>query len=392
MLKEKIKLLAEKYFEEIVQIRRHIHQNPELAFKEYETSKFIAAKLREINVNFQIVAETGIIATMQFKNPQKRTIALRADIDALPINENNSLVYQSQNKGVMHACGHDANAAMLLGTIKILQDIKDDLEGTIIAIFQPAEELIPGGASILLQTGILQKLDISVILAQHCFPEIETGKLGFKKGYYMASSDEIYININGKGGHGAIPSSFTDTVLTSAHIITALQQVISRKNNPLIPSLLSFGKVVADGSTNVMPDQVKIEGTFRTMDENNRKYLHTEIIKTATNIAKAFDNNCEIEIRKGYPALLNNEEYTEKAIKFASELLGENNIANDLPKRMSSEDFANYSAIAPIVFYRIGSKIDGYDCQMHNCNFQINEDCLKIGTETMTYLATKFLE
>jgi amidohydrolase len=383
-----IKQYAEQFFDEIVAFRRYMHKHPELSFKEYNTADFIEKKLKEHGFSPKRLATTGLVVLIEGNNPKKKTIALRADIDALPINEQNNCEYTSRNQGVMHACGHDVHAASLFGAMLILQKLRHNFEGTVKCIFQPGEEKLPGGASIMIQEGVLKNPEVSAIVGQHVFPELETGKVGFKPGMYMASCDEIYITVKGKGGHGAMPHQNIDPITISAQIITALQQIVSRKANPTIPCVLSIGKIIGNGATNVIPDDVYMEGTFRTMNEEWRNEAHQLIKKTCSEIAQSFGASCEINIIKGYPYLENNEELTLSLKKAAIEFLGKENVI-DLPIRMTGEDFAYYSQLIPACFYRLGVRNEekGIVHPVHNPKFNIDEQALKTGASLMAWNA-----
>jgi amidohydrolase len=390
-IKTKIKQLSDKYFDEVVAIRRHLHQNPELSFQEHETAKYITSKLDKIGIKYKSgIAGNGILAFIEGKNPTKKTIALRADIDALPVEEQNNLSYKSTNKGVMHACGHDAHTASMFGTIFILKALQDEFEGTILVIFQPAEEKLPGGAKLMIDEGVLENPKPELIIAQHVYPELTTGKVAFKSGTYMASADELYFTVKGKGGHAAIPDKMTNTVLTAAQIITELQEV--PKQTPKdVPTVLTIGKVIANGATNVVPNEVHMEGTFRTMDETWRKDAHKRITEIANKIALNNGAKVDIEIRHGYPVLINNQETTQKAIYFAQEFLGDKNV-EELQLRMTAEDFAYYSQVIPATFYRLGTSKNINDYKpLHSPNFNIDEEALKTGMETMAYIAYNFM-
>lgn len=385
----KIKQIAENQHEDIVKIRRHMHQYPELSFHEHETSKFISQKLDEFGLEYKSgIAGTGLCVLIKGANPDKKTVALRADFDALPIEEANDVPYKSKNKGVMHACGHDVHTSSLLGAAKILNELKNEFEGTVKLIFQPAEEKLPGGASIMISEGILENPKPASIFGQHVMPELETGKVGFRPGKYMASADEIYMTIKGKGGHAAMPDTLIDPVIISAHILTSFQQIISRNANPEHKSVLSFGKITADGATNVIPDEVKIEGTFRTFDENWRYEAHKIIERMATQIAQAMGGKCEIEIRKGYPCLFNDPELTSKSMKLAMEYLGSENVV-ELPMRATAEDFAYYTQLARGCFYRLGTGniSKGITSSIHTPTFDIDENALTTGMGLLAFMA-----
>src|SRR5476651_577348 len=310
MIKQRIQELAKNIFEEVVANRRHLHSHPELSFHEVETAAFVAGKLDELGLTYQRMADNGLVALIKGDKPSDKVIALRADMDALPILEANDVPYKSTNPGVMHACGHDVHTSSLLGTAKILTDLKDEFAGTVKFIFQPAEEKLPGGASLMIKEGVLENPKPQAVMGQHVMPLIDAGKVGFRAGKYMASADEIYVTVKGKGGHAAQPQQNIDPVLITAHILTALQQVVSRFADPKTPSVLSFGKVIANGATNVIPNEVYLEGTFRTMDENWRAEAHKRMKKMAEGIAESMGGSCEFNIMRGYPFLINEEKLT----------------------------------------------------------------------------------
>ena len=393
-LKSKIKQLAKGYAEDTVNIRRHIHANPELSYEEYDTAKYVASKLRECGINpKEGVANTGITAVIEGKNPEKKVIALRADIDALPILEANDVPYKSKNEGVMHACGHDAHTASLLGTARILNEIKNDFEGTVKLIFQPGEEKNPGGASLMIKDGALKNPKPTNIFGQHVMPLIPVGKVGFREGMYMASTDEIYLTVKGKGGHGATPELNIDPVVIASHIIIGMQQIISRNANPKSPTVLSFGKVTAQGATNIIPNEVKIEGTFRAMDEGWRKKAHGLIKDLAENMAKSMGGECIVDISIGYPYLENNPDVTKIARSAAEEFLGKENVV-DLDLWMGAEDFAFYTHQVDACFYRLGTRNEqkGLTSYVHTPTFNIDEDALELGSGLMAWIAISALE
>jgi len=390
---DKVKKLAKEYASEVVDIRRHIHANPELSYQEYNTAKYVAKQLRNIGIEpKEGVAETGLTAVIEGRNPSKKVIALRADMDALPIIEANDVPYRSKNEGVMHACGHDAHTASLLGTCKILHQLKDEFEGTVKLIFQPGEEKNPGGASLMIKDGALKNPDPSSILGQHVMPLIPVGKIGFRSGMYMASCDEIYLTVKGKGGHGAIPELTVDPVLITAHILVALQQIISRNANPKTPTVLSFGKVIANGATNIIPDEVKVDGTFRAMDEEWRADAHKKITKMVQGIAEGMGGSCDVFISKGYPYLENDPIITGAARKAATDYVGEKNIV-ELPLWMGAEDFSYYTQEIPACFYRLGTRNEekGITSYVHTPTFNIDESALEIGSGLMAWLAINSL-
>ena len=392
-LKARVKQLASEFAADTVKIRQHIHANPELSFQEFQTSAFVKSTLESYGLQPETLAETGLVVLLKGRNPEKKTIALRADLDALPIFEKNDVAYKSKNEGVMHACGHDVHTSSLLGTARILSQLQKEFEGTIKLIFQPGEEKFPGGASIMIKEGVLQNPKPDAILGQHVFPLLETGKVGFRSGMYMASADEIYVTVRGKGGHAAIPEMNVDPVLISAHIIVALQQIVSRVASPKIPTVLSFGKVQANGATNVIPDEVKLEGTFRTRNEKWRAEAHEKMKKMAEQMAEAMGGSCEFTILKGYPFLMNEPILTEQARTAAEQYLGSENVV-ELDLWLAAEDFAYYSQETAACFYRLGTRNEarGITSSVHTPTFDIDENALEIGSGLMSWLALEQLK
>lgn len=392
-LKDRIKSLSETYFDEIQSIRRHIHAHPELSFQEFKTADFIESKLREFGItHYERKARTGVVFTLEGHKPGK-TIALRADIDALPILEKNTVPYKSSNDGVMHACGHDVHTSSLLGAIRILMELRDSWSGTIKCIFQPGEESAPGGATLLIKEGVLKNPAPKTILGQHVMPLIPVGQVGFRSGKYMASADEIYFTVKGKGGHGAMPENTVDPVVITSHIIIALQQIVSRMASPKTPSVLTFGKVQANGANNVIPDEVKVDGTFRTFDEAWRADAKLKMKKMAVGMAESMGATCEFNIVDGYPFLVNDPEVTERSKAAAQQYLGAENVL-DLDLWMAAEDFAYYSQEMPACFYRLGTRNEalGITSGVHTATFNIDEEALKIGMGLMAWMAICQLE
>lgn len=388
-LLERVKALAAQYEQDLVADRRHLHANPELSYHEYQTAAFVQERLKSWGIPFQApVAKTGIVGKIEGRNPSSKVIALRADMDALPILEANDVPYKSKNKGVMHACGHDVHTTSLLGAARILHELKDSFEGTVRLIFQPAEEKEPGGASLMIKEGVLKNPEPAAIVGQHVMPLIPVGKVGFREGMYMASADEIYVTVKGKGGHGAMPEQNIDPVLITAHILVALQQIVSRVASPKMPSVLSFGKVIANGATNVIPNEVKMEGTFRTMDEAWRAKAHQRMKKMAESIAEGMGGSCDFDIRKGYPFLENDPELTRQARAAAVAYLGEENVL-DLDLWMAAEDFSYYSQEVDACFYRLGTRNEekGIVSSVHTPTFDIDEAALPIGAGLMAWIA-----
>lgn len=392
MIKEQIQQLSKNIFNDVVANRRHLHSHPELSFQETETSAFIANKLDALGLEYIKMADNGLVALIKGEKPSDKVIALRADMDALPITEANEVTYKSQNIGVMHACGHDAHTSSLLGTAQILTGLKSEFGGTIKLIFQPAEEKLPGGASIMIKEGVLENPKPQAVLGQHVMPLIDAGKVGFRAGKYMASTDELYVTVRGKGGHGAQPQQNIDPVIITAHILTALQQVVSRFADPKSPSVLSFGKVIANGATNVIPNEVYLEGTFRTMDEKWRNDAHIKMKKMAEGMAESMGGSCEFNIMRGYPFLINEEKLTASTRAFAEDYLGKENVL-DLDIWMAAEDFAYYSQVADACFYRLGTRNEsrGITSSVHTPTFDVEESALELSTGLMAYLALKQL-
>ncbi len=392
-LLEKIKSLSQSYSQEVVGLRRHLHANPELSYQEYNTVKFVAQTLRSFGIEpTEGIATTGLVAEVKGKNPGKKTVALRADMDALPIIEANDVPYKSKNTGVMHACGHDVHTSSLLGTAKILNEVKDQFEGTVRFLFQPGEEKNPGGASYMIRDGALKNPTPSVIIGQHVFPLLPAGKIGVREGMYMASSDEIYLKVIGKGGHGAAPELAIDPVVIASHIIIALQQVISRNASPKQPTVLTFGKISGGTAVNIIPDEVIIDGTFRAMNEAWRAEGLKKIKKMAESIAEGMGGKCEVTISHGYPYLENNPEVTRRIKKAAEEYVGKENVV-DIDITLGSEDFAFYSHVVPASFYRLGTRNEakGITSYVHTPTFNIDEDALAIGPGLMAWMAVKEL-
>jgi amidohydrolase len=393
-IKKTIQEISGELLPEIIRIRRQLHMNPELSFMETGTSAFICENLHSAGIKYKSgIAKTGIAATIQGKLKGDKVIALRADMDALPIEELNNTSYKSRNHGVMHACGHDAHSASLIGTAIILDRLKEFFGGSVMLIFQPGEEKAPGGASLMLKEGIFKTTKPDIIIAQHVLPSLKSGMVGFGSGPIMASSDEIYLTVKGKGGHAAVPDHLNDTVLAASQIIVALQQIVSRNASPFSPTVLSFGKVIANGAVNVIPSEVRIEGTLRTMDEKWRKNAIEKIKKIARSVAASMNTTCDINILGGYPVLRNDPDVTAKSINYASEFLGKDKIRK-LEPRMTAEDFAFYAELIPATFYRLGiadpeKKIAS---GLHTPDFDIDESALKTGMGLMSYLTIKHLQ
>jgi hippurate hydrolase len=393
MLKEKIRQLAKQYAPETIDIRRHLHAHPELSYKEFQTSAFVQEKLKSLGIPFEIKATTGVVGMIKGKNPDKRVIALRADMDALPIKEENSVPYKSLNDGVMHACGHDAHISILLGTSKILQELKSEWEGTIKLIFQPGEEKNPGGASLLIKEGVLHNPQPQAIFGLHVHPGLETGKFSFRGGPSMASADEIYITVRGKGGHAANPHLTVDTILVASHIVVALQQVISRNKNPFSPSVLTISSFQGGYTTNVIPSEVKLMGTFRAIDESWRFEAHKLIHRICKGIAQAMNAEIDVLVDVGYPVVNNDEKLYPVARTRAEEFIGKENVL-ETELRMGSEDFGFYTQEIPGCFYRLGvmNEAKGIISGVHTPTFNIDESAIEKGMGMMAWLGASIYD
>ncbi len=393
MLPSKFRELAARYYPETVHFRRHLHQHPELSFQEKNTAAFISEKLSQWGIPHQTgIAGNGIIGLISGQNPKSGCIALRADMDALPITEHARHEYVSLNPGVMHACGHDAHTAMLLTAARILNELRAHFEGSVKLVFQPAEEKLPGGAIGMIEAGVLKNPEVETMIGQHVLPTLEAGKVGFRPGSFMASSDEINIRIYGKGGHAAMPHLLTDTILAASHVVVALQQISSRHAPPLVPTVLSFGAIIGNGAHNVIPDEVFIRGTFRTFDEQWRATAIDLIRSIAMHTAQAAGAQAEVDITDGYPVLVNDEQNTLAAMKAAKEYLGEDQVVT-LESRMTAEDFAWYTQYVPACFYRIGTanSAKGITANLHTPEFDIDESMLEQGSGLMAWMAYKRL-
>lgn len=388
MLKEKIKDLSKKYAEEFISIRRHLHAHPELSYKEFKTSQFVQQKLKEYGIDFEVIAITGVVGIIKGKNPGKRVVALRADMDALPILEKNEVPYRSKNEGIMHACGHDVHTSCLLGASKILNELKGEWEGTVKLIFQPGEEKNPGGASLMIKAGVLENPKPASIFALHVHPGLDVGKLSFRGGMVMASADEIYISVKSKGGHAAAPHLTVDTILTGSQLVVNLQQIVSRMNNPFNPSVLSITSFQGGNTTNVIPSEVKLMGTFRAMNEEWRFKAHDLIKNICRKTGEISGAQIDVEIDVGYPFVVNDINLTERAKQKAGELIGDSKI-EETEMRMGAEDFAFYSHLIPACFFRLGvANIEkNITSGVHTPTFNIDENAIETGMSIMAWLA-----
>ena len=390
---QQIKEKADSIFKTVLEARRHIHQYPELSFNETETSKYICSLLDRSGIEYKSgYVKTGIVALIKGKNPEKKVVMLRADMDALPILEQNKTEYVSKNAGVMHACGHDVHSSCAIGAAFILNAFKAEFEGTVKIIFQPGEEVLPGGASLMIKEGVLTDPKVDKAIALHVHPGMEVGKTGFRSGMYMASTDEIYITITGKGGHAAMPADYNNPLLIVSELLLELKKKFPNDGKSEIPTVLAFGKMEGLGATNVIPEEVKLAGTFRTMDEKWRKEAHDIITKTILDICNKHKAKADINIMNGYPFLVNDAKLTENCKAAAEEYLGRENV-EELPLRMTAEDFAYFSQELPVCFYRLGTgnKAKGITSGVHTSTFDIDEDALRIGSGLMAWLTIREL-
>jgi len=383
-----IRQRAGELLPDLIAIRRHLHMHPELSYQEHGTSAFVQQKLTEWGIPFETgFADTGISAWINREEPGT-VVVLRADMDALPIQELNEVDYASHNPGVMHACGHDVHTTCLLGALKILHELRGQIDHPIQAIFQPAEEKLPGGASLMIRDGVFRNPLPAAILGQHVYPELPAGQVGFRPGPYMASTDELYVTITGRGGHGARPQANIDPVLIASHLIVALQQAVSRWNDPQMPTVLTIGKIIGNGATNITPDSVYLEGTFRTFDETWRRQAHERILQLARGLVEGMGGKVDFRIEIGYPVVLNDVSLTQAARARAVEYLGPEHVV-DLPMRTTAEDFAYYSQMMPGCFYRLGTASpDGrHTAALHNARFDVDEAAIATGAGLMAWLA-----
>lgn len=398
-LKEKIQSTAKNLLPQITEIRRHIHQNPELSFHEYKTSEFIQKQLSDAGIEFKTgFVKTGIIALIKGKNPEKKVVLLRGDMDALPIEEKNDVPYKSKNEGVMHACGHDVHTSCILGAALILNKFKDEFEGTVKIMFQPGEEVLPGGASLMIEEGVLENPRVDKAVAMHVFPSMDAGKVGFRGGMYMASCDELHLIVTGKGGHAAMPADYINPLIVISEILLEINKrfmvpgALSGTKAEHIPTVVAFGKIEGKGATNIIPDIVEAEGTLRTMNEEWRSEIHQSLKEIASIVASRNNASAELKIFKGYPFLVNDESFTESCSLAAKEYLKEQNV-EALPLRMTAEDFAYITQKVPSCFFRLGiaNKERGITSGVHTSTFDVDEKCLEVGMGIAAWLAVKEL-
>jgi amidohydrolase len=397
---KEIRSLAKQFFPAILEVRRHLHKYPELSFQEFATSEFLKEQLKKAGIPFTSGhVKTGIMATIEGRNPKKKTILLRADMDALPIQELNDKPYRSCNNGVMHACGHDVHSACVLGAAMILNKMRDEFEGTVRIMFQPGEEVLPGGANLMIREGVLKSPKVDKALALHVFPSMPAGKVGFKEGMYMASTDELYLTVNGKGGHAAMSREYVNPLIIASEILLAIHKkfmapgALKKTKGSKIPTVVAFGKIEGKGATNVIPDTVEIAGTLRTMNEEWRSKVHDELKKVVRRFSAKYKIPSVLRIEKGYPFLVNDPNFTRDCKFAAAEFLGKENV-EELPLRMTAEDFAFISQKVPSCFFRLGTgnKEKGITSGVHTATFDIDESALETGAGMMAWLAVSELK
>lgn len=380
--------------DEVIRLRRHFHRHPELSYREEKTARFIEDYLKEHGISFRKdIAGNGIIGRIDGRNKAGRVIAVRAEMDALPITELNRSGFASIDPGIMHACGHDAHMAMLLGCARIMKEISDRYDGTVLLIFQPGEEKSPGGALLMIRSGELNGPRPDIFLAQHVLPELETGRIGYKHGNYMASCDEVYVTVRGKGGHAALPGLTTDQIYIASKLVIRLKEGISERVAEYnVPTVFGIGLISGEGATNIIPGKVEIAGTFRTFDEKWRLEAQKYIMSVSEATAKEYGVTIDVRIAEGYPVLQNDTRLSETAVRLSRELLGEEKVEIITENRMSSDDFSFYSALAPSLYYRVGIKRKGAEVKkLHTPEFDIDEDCLETGVTNMSWLILNLL-
>jgi len=393
-VKLKINQIISNSFEEFVAWRKHIHANPELSFKEFKTAEFVASQLREMGIPFsEGIAGTGIVAIIKGVNPSKKCVALRADLDALPIQEENDVSYKSTVANVMHACGHDVHTTCLLGAAKVLNCLRTDFEGTVKLIFQPGEEVLPGGASQMITEGVLDKPRVDEIYALHVFPEMDTGKVGFKEGNYMAACDELYLTVIGKGGHAALPHQYNNPIMIVSELLPKLDSFLKSIALKESPYIFAFGDLQAKGATNIIPEEARAMGTLRTMNEAWREEVHHKLRAFVNDFLKSRNAKGELKILKGYPFLKNSEKLTKRAYAASADLLGTHRV-EEMKIRMTAEDFSFYSQVIPACFYRLGVRNEslGLVHGVHHPKFNIDHEAIKIGVSTLSFIAVNALK
>jgi len=393
LLKRRVIAGAEALLPELVRLRRQIHMHPELSYSEYETAALVSTKLKELGIEHETgIAGTGIVGVIRGEiSPEKITVGLRADMDALPVTESPGAEYRSLYEGVMHACGHDAHTAMLLGTATLLQDMRSELQGSVLLVFQPGEEKAPGGARLMIESGIFDRYKPDMFMALHVLPDLPTGTVGYHPGPYMASCDEIYLTVKGKGGHAAQPSQYTDQVYIASQLVITLKDTVMKLSSIKTPVILGVGRITGMGATNVIPETVEIACTFRTFNEQLRVSAKKIIRDTSSMIAERYGVTIDVNILEGYPVLVNDQTLTEKASELSKMLLGTDRVI-EMPERMSSEDFSFFSERYPATLFRIGITPAGNPVKLlHTPAFDLDEKAMATGVANMTWLTLNLL-
>ncbi len=378
----------------VVADRRDLHQHPELAFQEVRTAGIVADRLRALGVEDVRtgIAQTGVTGLIRGAQGDGKTVLLRADMDALPILEENEVDYVSQNPGVMHACGHDAHTAMLLGVTRLLLDRRDDFAGTVKVLFQPAEESPPGGAKPMIEAGVLEDPPVDAVFGIHVAQEHPVGEIRLRPGPAMAAADRFTIRIRGKGGHGARPQSTIDPIVIGAHIVTALQTLVSRSVDPTEEAVVTVGVFKAGEAFNVIPDTAELGGTVRTFTPENRDLLEERIGTLARGIAQAMGAEIDYAYTRGYPATVNDSEMTELVREEAAKVVGADHVVES-PLIMGAEDFSYFLEARPGAFWFVGSKNPerGLVWGHHHPKFDLDEAAMAIGMESMASVALRYL-
>ncbi len=387
---KKIEQSTELLYEKAISYREHLHQNPELSYEEYNTQKFVSDTLTAIGIENTDIGETGVISLISADHHDKNDtcIALRADLDALPIQEQNKVPYKSKVDGLMHACGHDVHTSILLGAAEIIHENRNELKRPVKLIFQPGEEKNPGGATYVIRDGGLENPKVEKMIALHVFPDLDYGHFGFKEGLYMASCDELHIQVKGVGGHGALPDRTVNPLFMGSEFILKAKEYIDKNTPEDVPSVINFGHFEALGATNVVPESAIIKGTFRTMDEDWRAKAKTELLAIASEISEKYNGNIKLNLSHGYPFLKNDEELTNSIQELTKRYFGTDHV-HELPLRMTSEDFAYYSQLVPVCFLRLGVRNEekGIVHGLHHPKFDIEPLSIKKGIQIMTSIA-----
>lgn len=388
-------MYAEKFLPQVIQWRRQIHSHPELSQHEENTAGLVANVLEGLGLEVRRnVGGFGVVGLLR-GNDAGKTIALRADMDALPLNEETELPYASQTPGVMHACGHDTHTAMLLGAACALSGMRENLRGNVKFIFQPSEELNPvGGAPGMIHDGVLDSPHVDGILALHVWPAIETGKIAVRSGSCMAASDRVYITVKGKTAHGSRPDQGNDAILATAHVITGLQGIISRNISPLDSAVITIGTIHGGYRYNVIPDNVKLEGTVRTLNPAVQEVMPAMIERVANGIAAAYGASCDVEYVKGYPPLVNDAKMSALACEAVSKIYPHAVIAVNEPD-LAAEDFAFFARERPAAMAWLGCRASNVEAgnapMLHNTKFCPDEECFALGIDYFVQSALDFL-